>query len=235
MYASQAYFHGNWPPQEKSFLHSWWVLRQLAYGHKLAYRTIHRYFPAAQVGGAHNLMAFVPASASALDSLAAHVSGWRDNHGFFGLTGNTHDFIGVNYYRSVWLSASILPPRVKEVKKPGTYSDIDWMVYPEGLTQVLLEMKKYRLPIYITENGLADAMDSRRAEFIRSHLRAVEDAQRQGVDVRGYLHWSLLDNFEWAQGFGPRFGLIEVDYTTQKRTIRPSAYVYKAIIEQAQK
>ncbi|MBI3256110.1 MAG: glycoside hydrolase family 1 protein [Candidatus Andersenbacteria bacterium] len=235
VYAGQAYWHGVWPPQERSLLHSWWVLRQLAYGHKLAYRTIHRYFPHAQVGGAHNLMAFVPASASGLDQLAVDVSSWRYNHAFFSLTGNTHDFIGVNYYRPVWLQASAFPPRVKEIKKTGTYSDMDWMVYPEGLTQVLLEMKKYRLPIYITENGLADAVDSRRADFIRSHLRAVEEAQRQGVDICGYLHWSLIDNFEWDKGFGPRFGLIEVDYATQKRTIRPSAYVYKAIIEQARK
>lgn len=235
VYASQSYLHGNWPPQEKSWVRSWWVLRQLAYGHKLAYRTIHRYFPSACVGAAHNLMAFLPVSDSMFDRFAADMSNRRYNHTFFHLTGNTHDFIGVNYYRPVFLRATLWPLKIREIKKEGMYSDMGWMVYPEGLTNVLLEMKQYKLPVYITENGLADAEDSRRAEFIRSHLRAVEEAQRLGVDVRGYLHWSLLDNFEWDKGFGPRFGLVEVDYATQQRIPRPSAYVYKAIIEQARK
>lgn len=233
VYASQSYWHAAWPPQERSFWHYSWVLRQLAYGHKLAYRTIHRYFSEAQVGGAHNLIPFIPVTDTFLDRLVCHVSSWRYNHTFFNLTGETHDFIGVNYYRPVFFHVRMWPPKIVAVHKEGTYSDIDWMVYPEGLTRTLVDMKKYRLPMYITENGLADKDDNRRSEFIRSHLRAVEEAQRQGVDVRGYLHWSLLDNFEWDKGFGPRFGLIEVDYATQKRTIRPSAYVYKAIIEQA--
>lgn len=108
-----------------------------------------------------------------------------------------------------------------------------WAIDPGGLTRVLEQLKVYRLPIYITENGLADADDDQRSDFIRDHLRAVEAAQVRGVDVRGYLHWSLLDNFEWADGFTPRFGLVAVDYATQARTPRRSAYVYKAIIEQA--
>ncbi len=235
VYATQGYFHGTWPPHIKSFLKTWWIVRQMAYGHKVAYRTIRRYRPEAQIGAAHNLMAFIPESNSFFDTLFVNVVRQRYNHEFLRLIHGYHDFLGVNYYRPVFLKARLWPVGVTEIKKPGVYSDMQWPVYPEGLTAVLREVKKYNLPIYITENGLADADDSRRADFIRSHLRAVEEAQREGIDVRGYLHWSLLDNFEWDKGFGPRFGLIEVDFATQARRIRPSAWVYKAIIEQAGK
>jgi len=115
----------------------------------------------------------------------------------------------------------------------GPKSDLGWPIKPDGLTHVLKHMKRYGLPLYITENGIADTADAQRADFIRSHLRAVEAAQSAGVDVRGYFYWSLLDNFEWDLGFEPRFGLVEVDYKTMERRVRPSAYVYKAIIEQA--
>jgi beta-glucosidase len=96
---------------------------------------------------------------------------------------------------------------------------------------VLKSLKKYNLPIYITENGLADADDTRRAKFIREHLVMVHRAISEGVDVRGYLHWSLLDNFEFpdVRGFWPRFGLIEIDYKTLERKVRPSALEYARI------
>ena len=89
---------------------------------------------------------------------------------------------------------------------------------------------RFRKPIIITENGIADSTDTKRAKYIERHIAAVQRAMNDGVDVRGYLYWSLLDNFEWESGFGPRFGLIEVDYKTQKRIIRPSAYIYKQLI-----
>ena len=85
------------------------------------------------------------------------------------------------------------------------------------------------LPIYITENGLADAEDKQREWFIRETLMSIHRAIVDGVDVRGYLHWSLMDNFEWDKGFWPRFGLIAIDYSTQTRTPRSSALIYKNI------
>jgi beta-glucosidase len=95
-----------------------------------------------------------------------------------------------------------------------------------------MRLKRFKKPIFITENGLADATDQRRAKFIRDHLRSVWRAIQDGADVRGYLYWSLLDNFEWARGYAPRFGLVAVDYATQKRTIRPSALEYAKIISE---
>ena len=97
--------------------------------------------------------------------------------------------------------------------------------------QILRQLRKYDLPIYVTENGLADAPDARRGPFIARYLGEVKKAMDEGVPVRGYFYWSLLDNFEWDSGFWPRFGLIEVDYRTLARKIRPSAFAYKKIIE----
>ena len=93
-----------------------------------------------------------------------------------------------------------------------------------------MHSKKYNKPIYITENGLADAKDEKRTKFIKEHLFWTQKAIQEGVDVRGYFHWSLLDNFEWDKGFWPRFGLVEMDYRTLQRKIRPSAREYKKII-----
>jgi beta-glucosidase len=95
-----------------------------------------------------------------------------------------------------------------------------------------MSLKKYHLPIYITENGVADAKDKYRERFIINHLQWVHQAIQEGVDVRGYLYWSLIDNFEWAFGFKPRFGLIEINYKTQKRKIRKSAYAYAKICQE---
>ena len=102
---------------------------------------------------------------------------------------------------------------------------------PRSEYHVLKDFKKYKLPIYITENGLADTEDKQRAWFIKETLINAYRAISEGVDVRGYFHWSLMDNFEWDNGFWPRFGLIAIDYPTQKRTPRPSAMVYKNICQ----
>lgn len=236
VYATLSYIHGTWPPQKKSFRSMWRVIQNLARGHKLAYREIHRVFPKASVGIAKHLVAYLPEHTWQIDDrIVIMAEDWWFNHRFYGMTAGTHDFLGVNYYFTRKKQVHLFSRSVSDAPWDGPVSDMNWPIRPEGLTHVLLGMKRYNKPVYITENGLADAADTRRADFIRGHLRAVEEAQQQGVDVRGYLHWSLLDNFEWAEGFDPRFGLIEVDYETMERRVRPSARVYQAIIEQAQR
>lgn len=234
--ATQSYWAGRWPPQKKSAWSVLRVVRHLARAHELAYRDIHRAAPGARVGIAKHLVAYLPEHKEQFDDrLYVAAADWWFNHRFFSLTGKTHDFIGVNYYFTVKKKVHLFPPSVADVAPTGATTDIGWPIRPDGLEHVLLQMRRYQKPLYITENGLADASDRRRPDFIRDHLRAVERAQAQGADVRGYLHWSLLDNLEWDLGFGPRFGLVEVDFASQKRTPRPSAYVYKAIIEQARR
>lgn len=155
------------------------------------------------------------------------------------------DFVGINYYtRSVVRhDDAALPVRASGVRQPAhTYTETQWEVYPPALTRVLLWVKERYgdIPLYITENGAAfydppTATDGRvddplRVQYYRDHLRAAYDAMRQGVDLRGYFAWSLLDNFEWSLGYGKRFGLVHVDYQTQQRTPKASARFYAEVI-----
>ncbi len=234
VYASQSYMKGIWPPQKKSAWATMRVVRTMARAHVLAYRRLHHVHPHIPVGFAKHMIAYAPArESSVIDRLLSWMQDLFFNRLFFSLIRNKQDFIGVNYYFSRSVRATLPPPFMDVMLPSGETSDLGWPISPGGLTQVLLDVKRYNKPIYITENGIADADDSKRADFLRSHIRAIEAAQKQGCDVRGYLHWSLLDNFEWAEGFAPKFGLVAVDLKTQQRTIRPSAYVYKAIIEQS--
>jgi len=105
-------------------------------------------------------------------------------------------------------------------------TDMGWKIYPKGIYQILRRLKKYHLSVYITENGLADASDKKRWPYIRDHLIWLHQAIEKDIDVRGYFYWSLMDNFEWADGFNPCFGLIEINYRTMERHIRPSAWQY---------
>ena len=106
-----------------------------------------------------------------------------------------------------------------------------WELYPEAIYYVLKCLKKYNKPVYITENGLADAKDENREWFIKESLKNIHKAIAYGIDVRGYFHWSLLDNFEWDKGFWPRFGLVEIDYKTLERKPRSSSRVYAEIAQ----
>jgi len=155
------------------------------------------------------------------------------------------DFIGVNYYtRSVTRADALSwPLRAAPVRQPqGTYTETGWEVYPQGLTDTLLWVKRRYgdLPLYVTENGAAffdppttedgEVSDPLRVAYLRKHIGAVRAAINQGADVRGYFVWSLLDNFEWALGYSKRFGIVHVDYATQQRTPKASAQFYSGVI-----
>jgi beta-glucosidase len=155
------------------------------------------------------------------------------------------DFLGINYYtRNVTrYYRDILPLRSKGVPQVDAITtQTEWEVFPEALTRVLLWVtERYgKVPVYITENGAAfydppSPLDGRvedplRVEYYRQHLRAAHDAMSKGVDLRGYFAWSLLDNYEWALGYSKRFGIVHVDYSTQKRTIKSSGRYYAEVI-----
>lgn len=233
--SSLSYLSRWWPPQRGSWVHAWTAIRQMVRAHTLAYHVIHRYQPAAKVGVANNLSNFVPSRPrSALDrSLRGFAHYWH-NRWWLDQTYPTQDFIGLNYYfhHPIRFKIANLTNLLKPEPRPeAPRNDLGWEMNPVGLGQLLVWLKQYQRPIIITENGVADAEDRYRAQFIRDHVAQIQSAVAAGVDVRGYLHWSLLDNFEWREGFGPRFGLIEVDYHTLKRAVRPSAYAFREIIE----
>ncbi|MFA9274281.1 MAG: GH1 family beta-glucosidase [Candidatus Aquirickettsiella gammari] len=151
------------------------------------------------------------------------------------------DFLGINYYFRAYISTET-PPRIPEAKLGLT--DMGWEIYPEGLSRLLIgiheEYKELALPpIYITENGMAVAdkldgehiHDSPRIDFMQRHLQEVAKAIAAGVNVQGFFYWSLLDNFEWNSGYLRRFGLIYVDYLSQRRIWKDSAIWFKNFVQ----
>lgn len=144
------------------------------------------------------------------------------------------DFIGVNYYFAMELS--FLPPFVKMKNVDKELTEMGWGVYPNGLFEVLMTgWKRFKKPVYIFENGIADEKDARRAKYVKIHTEAVNDAIAGGAEVKGYFYWSLLDNFEWRLGYGPKFGLCAVDRDTMERIPRKSYFEYKKLIAKYQK
>ncbi|WP_283148895.1 GH1 family beta-glucosidase [Silvimonas soli] len=164
--------------------------------------------------------------------------------GDFEIIGQKLDFLGVNYYFRAWCSTDT--PKIPEPCELGR-TDMGWEIYPKGLTDLLVRINREYTdlpPILITENGMAnpDRIDSdggvhdkERIDFLQRHLGALKDAMDAGVDIRGYFEWSLLDNFEWDSGLSKRFGIVHVDYQTQKRTLKDSAHWYREFISQQKK
>lgn len=215
------YFQGIWPPFKKTYFTNWRTHRNLARAHRQAYQAIKTIRPDISVGIAKDDMNFESRGFNPVNKIRVAFAKFMWNQRFLNKIKRELDFIGLNFYQTqIYGPQPVLPK-----------TEMGWYIYPEGIFRVLKEINRYGLPIYITENGIADAHDAKRADFIRDYLAQVHRAIQAGVDVRGYFYWSLLDNYEWAFGFEKRFGLVEIDYTTQERKIRPSAFEYKKICE----
>ena len=223
--SSHAYMKGAWPPQKKSvrlFLKS---IHRLIDAHRLAYATIKENFPEAQIGIAKHQVVFEMVRPTPVNRALKAAADYGWNLYFLNRIGKHQDFIGLNHYnRNVIDNGFGKNPNERQ-------TDFGWEFHPESIYQALMELRRYGKPIYITENGLADASDELRREFIPRALAAMHHAIADGVDVRGYFYWSLLDNFEWDKGYWLRFGLVAVDRTTQGRAIRESARAYARIAE----
>jgi len=217
--------------------------------HAVAYHTIKDKFPDAMVGVAKNMAIFEPRpGGSRIDQWWANRISWLFNDSWMdcmedgrmrwpagrgrikGLAGS-FDFIGINYYSRYYVK---FPPRKgiydKEWGPDAVVSDGGYgELYPAGLFQLIKRTLRYKRPIFITENGLPDAADKLRSAFLLSHLREIWRAISFCFPVMGYYHWSLVDNFEWHQGWTLRFGLIEMDPETQQRTMRESGKLYSDI------
>lgn len=199
---------------------------------------------ATRIGLAQHLRVFQPATRNPLDFLLARASAEFFNDAFpasiaagrvqvsvpgvvridqpcEGLAGSL-DWYGVNYYSRDFVAFDPRRPLMPRLFTPERRpkNDLHWEIYPEGLTRVLLESRRWGWPLYVTENGVADRTGSQRAAFLRAHLFAVDRARAAGADVRGYFHWSLLDNFEWSEGYTGRFGLFSVDFEHDRSLAR---------------
>lgn len=231
VYIYETYIIRQWPNAKKSLLGLIKTFFNLTSAHKKAYKYLHSIYPAGKpVGIANNILSFEPFHRhSIIEQLTVSLNDFFVNHLFYTFTKNTHDFLGINYYLHIRFKHPGFTTQMMGLQQTHDVSDLGWEIYPEGLFDVLSDLSD-DLPIYITECGIATTNDDRRNRFLVAYLEEVARAIRSGVNVRGFFYWSLLDNFEWFLGFDPRFGLIEVDYKTQKRHIRSSALTYAEII-----
>lgn len=146
---------------------------------------------------------------------------------------NTLDFIGLNYYSHYYYKFCFDQERLFDphYKKDDIMTDMDYAFYPEGFYRAVQTLSQLGVPIFVTENGIADAKDDRRALFIQRYLYALSKAIEEGCDVKGYFYWSLMDNFEWSFGYDKAFGLYSVNRDTQERTMKQGARQYQSIVK----
>jgi len=249
VFGSNGYLRGSWPPFKRfaatdlvsitnsgrmfesradkgirPFFLYLRVMKNLARTHNAGYDAIKKILPKADVGVVKHVIYF-HANWNPFNKLKAAIANYSWTHIFMKRTYKKCDSIGLNYYFH------------KKFGDNAVYekTDMDWDIYPEGIYGSLMMLWKYKKPIFVSEAGLADAQDIYRADYITRQVAAVEKAIDSGVDLRGHMYWSLFDNYEWALGIDKKFGLVEIDYKTLERKIRPSAWVYKELIEEAQK
>lgn len=239
VYLGQSYSIGVWPPGGKGMFRTVRVFFRLTRAHNVAYRAMHcvlddpRRNRRAKIGIAQNVITFEPYRPEKLgDVMFVWFADQVFNHQFFWFTGRHHDYIGINYYfhyRVKYLPRGVGSLFYEVHAENREQSDLGWEINAQAIFRAIMAMTRYRRPIYITEHGVANADDGKRPRVIIAALKEVYHAILGGADVRGYFHWSLLDNFEWEKGFAGRFGLVAIDYLTQKRTPRRSAYIYAEI------
>ncbi len=243
IYAYQGWVSGEFPPGRRGdFVGLYRVLANLKRGHEAAYRDLQRLTPQVPVGIAQHRWLMLPAVPSRrLDRLAAggaafFMDRWPVGGGRWQrVVEAPSDFVGLNHYSGSLVSFSLrhagqaFARRSNPPDLPAT--DFGWAVEPRWLRRCLLELAPLRKPVYVTENGMATRDDRLRCAFLGDALGEVWQAIQEGVDVRGYFHWSSHDNFEWAHGYSMKFGLIAVDLDTQERTVKPSGWQYAGIAE----
>jgi beta-glucosidase len=253
VYGAYSYLLGLWPPEKHNLGATFRVIRHQLVAHGFAYRAIHRLQPHARVGLAQHLRIFDPFrphsigdrwAARLLDNLFNELALTPPADGILPLAlglnvrvpelVDSQDYIGLNYYSRDMASFDVTQPGLLFTRRfamPGAdFSMEGWgEIYPEGLYRLLKRLQKYGKPIYVTETGVPDNDDSKRPRFLMTHLAAIHRALAEGVPVKGLYFWSLVDNFEWKEGFSARFGLIGLDLQTGTRMLRESGRLYGEI------
>jgi beta-glucosidase len=249
--AASSYVFGDFPPGEKSLGKAINVMTNLARAHAAAYQAIHKIQMEARVSIALQIRPFIPAkSKSPLDRLAAGFlnSAFNDffpralTSGMMRLSAwrkavpeakNTLDYLGINYYTREYVAFTPHANQAfsrRSFAKEAELSPTGFLANdPLGLFETLKWARGFNLPIVITENGVEDAEDTLRPRYLLEHLHQIWRAVNENYPIKGYFHWTLVDNFEWERGWTQRFGLWELDVATQTRRKRPSADLYAEI------
>tara|TARA_Y100000766_G_scaffold272290_1_gene271960 strand:+ start:115 stop:2091 length:1977 start_codon:yes stop_codon:yes gene_type:complete len=255
VYATMGYVLGEFPPGVRSFKRVRTVSLNLMRAHAQCYRTLKgmKNGDKCQIGLVKNINIFDPyrrwnplhwMQAKILDGMfnkcwlkSLRTGKFKPPSALFskrieGLQGSS-DFIGVNYYTHL-LTTPFMPTKVEIdplIRPWEQRTDFRYPMYAEGLRRAFDMVTNLNMPIIVTENGVADDDDDMRPEHIRRHLLITAEAIADGIDVRGFYHWSLMDNFEWAEGYDQRFGLYHVDFETKERTLKESGHEYAAIVK----
>jgi beta-glucosidase len=240
IYAANGWVTGEFPPgYRRDVTGMYRVARNMRRAHERAYIVIKRRWPDAQVGLSHHRLLLLPASAKRRDRWAAKTASlaldyWPVATGQLKkVVESTSDFIGLAHYWGQMCAFDPARPQEQFIRRfnvPGRpVTDMGLSADPDWMRLVLNDLRPLKKPVYITENGLATMDDEWRQAHLVETLANVLLAIGDGVDVRGYFHWTNTDNFEWARGYGIRFGLIEVDRKTLARTIKPSGRLYGRI------
>lgn len=229
-YMSMGYLLGGWPPQRKNnILKALQVYNNLALAHRRSYKILKEKKPSMQVGVAHDAAANFPANPkNPFQRMVAKFSDYFWDTWFYKKIDNYQDFVGMNFYHTnYWQHVTFKNPN-----KP--LNDLGWYMEPNTIYNVIMRLsKKFDKPVIVTENGTADQADEYRQWWIEGTIEGMNRAISEGADLKGYLHWSLLDNFEWSEGWWPKFGLVEVErQNDMKRKIRPSAKWFAERIKQ---
>ncbi len=219
VFAYQGYVIGAWPPGKRSITLALKVVKNMLKAHVRAYGEIKRNVKGASVGIAHHMRVFQPVGL--LGRIPAFLRDYTFNFlpvyaevkgrilppaGFESL-GRTGDFIGINYYTKDRVRFSPKDPFGVEVYPEGVWrNSLGWEVYPRGIYETVKRFS-FGKPVIITENGIATESHSERVEFVSRHLRWLKRAKGEGINVKGYLYWSLLDNYEWLDGYSAKFGI----------------------------
>jgi beta-glucosidase len=255
------YLDGSMPPGLREAPLAVKALNNILICHGQAYDILHSVDPNAQVGVAHNMAALAPCRFwNPLDRTLSKIGMFFYNHSLVDafLTGTLKikfpfrkeielhipiqgklDFMGVNYYTRIHLRFNPFRKMGVELRHRDTdghgLTDMGWEVHPRGLEKVVRYASKLKVPIIITENGIATRDDEKKIKFIKGHVDALERCLRNGIDMRGYFYWSLIDNYEWLRGFDARFGLYRVDFDTFERKRTSAATYYSYLIKKKMK
>ncbi len=235
VYLVNGYLFGIWPPAKKSMRELRKAARGLTVASQLAAEVIRsgrsaEGFRNAEIGVAHHLRVFEPLPGR-LSALTCRRVEREFQERFVDSMSEGMDFLGVNYYTRERIGFSARPGEGfirRAESENGARTDLGWEIYPTGLSTLLRRYaKRTSLPVIITENGAADAGDHFRARFIYDHLRELHLLMEEGMQIGGYFHWTLMDNFEWLEGESARFGLYECNFETQQRRIRASGEFFQ--------
>ncbi len=226
VFANQNFLLGNWAVDKDlwHFIKALFVFRKV---HIKTYKLLKSKFPDLQISYAKHMTYIYSESNGLLSRMFIKFSMFISAFLFVDLTKQYIDWLGVNFYSANRIISfkRILFNKFKFDNLNDRVNDLGWWLQPDKIGDLLIKVwNRYHLPIVITENGLADSEDRYREWFIEETMKSLQRAEKSGVDVRGYLHWSLLDNFEWDKGYWPKFGLVSVEVKTNKRSVRNSAY-----------